>query len=159
MQRQAQPQSHEVRSGDTKWCIQGRVFMSAWAILQMGKPATYDTKHLHFIWKLLLLYRAQLGVKTTPLQCVWSVCAPIDSVWAHKRAAAEGDMSIYNLENSHLIVFDRRSLQINKSTRHPHVFIHTYEEANKHTYTHAYCSHFKNSVYWDEIRVFFFLFD
>lgn len=28
-------------------------------------------------------------------------------------------MSIYNLENSHLIVFDRRSPQINKSSRQP----------------------------------------
>lgn len=67
-------------------------------------------------------------------------CVRIDSVRTHTNgagAAAEGDMSIYNLENSHLIVFDRRSPQINNSRRQPHMFpcVRTRRQAYKCTRT------------------------
>lgn len=121
--------------GDRKDCGWRRGYVCTF-MLQMGSAL----QHRAPAFNLTALTTTALKLSViTPRTCVWSVCVPIDSVLTHKRvaaatAAAEGDMSIYNLGNSHLIVFDRGSLQINNSRRQPHMCIYTWS-GGRHTMT------------------------
>ncbi len=56
----------------------------------MGKPAHYNTEHLHLIYQLLLLYRASTQCDNTSKVCV-KCLVPIDSVWTHKQRGSNSN--------------------------------------------------------------------
>lgn len=120
------------------YCVHEGVSMSTLCRLlqreQKNKPKTlhYHTELLCLICELLPLYGA-----VTPVKCVR---LSIGCKHANGAGAARGgDMSIYNLENSHLIVFDRRSPRINNGRGRPHMSTRTRtgEKATR-TQTHMF---------------------
>lgn len=115
-------QSHEVGCG--------RVFSIFVLSAHIVKPGHQDTDHLCSLCNLSPLYIINDTCVRSLIQC--------RNTQLGQEAAAGGGMSIYNLEHSHLIVFDRRSPQINKSSRQPQMCTckrTTRRQPYKHTHT------------------------